>query len=165
MLHPTIDKLRRLRLIGMAKALEEQLAQPDSERLSFDERLGILVDREEVDRQNAALAQRLRLARLRQAACLEDIDYRTAQGLDRALIRTLSSGQWLAAAQQYPDPRADRHRQELDRLRPRQPGRPRRLSVQYQRLRRADELAMAPGQQQVRPPAGADREDRFAHSR
>ena len=77
MLHPTIDKLRRLRLIGMAKALEEQLAQPDSERLSFDERLGILVDREEVDRQNAALAQRLRLARLRQAACLEDIDYRT----------------------------------------------------------------------------------------
>lgn len=70
MLHPTIDKLRRLRLIGMAKALEEQLAQPDSERLSFDERLGILVDREEVDRQNAALAQRLRLARLRQAACL-----------------------------------------------------------------------------------------------
>lgn len=59
MLHPTIDKLRRLRLIGMAKALEEQLAQPDSERLSFDERLGILVDREEVDRQNAALAQRL----------------------------------------------------------------------------------------------------------
>jgi DNA replication protein DnaC len=95
MLHPTIDKLRRLRLIGMAKALEEQLAQPDSERLSFDERLGILVDREEVDRQNAALAQRLRLARLRQAACLEDIDYRTARGLDRALIRTLSSGQWL----------------------------------------------------------------------
>ena len=93
MLHPTIDKLRRLRLIGMAKALEEQLAQPDSERLSFDERLGILVDREEVDRQNAALAQRLRLARLRQAACLEDIDYRMGPGASIApWIRTLSSG-------------------------------------------------------------------------
>src|SRR5258707_169650 len=95
MIHPTIETLRRLRLTGMAKALEEQQGLPDCDRLSFDERLAMLVDREAVERDNAALAQRLRLARLRQAACLEDVDYRTPRGLDRSLIHTLASGRWL----------------------------------------------------------------------
>src|SRR6202158_2765744 len=94
-LHKTTRTLRRLRLTGMAKALEEQQAVPDRDRLSFDERLAMLVDREAVERDNAALAQRLRLARLRQAACLEDIDYRTPRGLDRSLIHILASGRWL----------------------------------------------------------------------
>ena len=67
MIHPTIETLRRLRLTGMAKALEEQQGLPDCDRLSFDERLAMLVDREAVERDNAALAQRLRLAKLRQA--------------------------------------------------------------------------------------------------
>jgi len=92
MIHPTIETLRRLRLLGMAKALEEQQSLPDCDRLSFDERLAMLVDREAVERDNAALAQRLRLARRRQAACLEDIDYRTPRGLDRSLIHTLAGG-------------------------------------------------------------------------
>jgi DNA replication protein DnaC len=96
MRHQSIDKLRALRLTGMARALEEQVAQADIGRLSFDERLAILIDREEVDRHNAALAQRLRLARLRQAVCLEDIDYSTPRGLDRSLIRSLAAGRWLA---------------------------------------------------------------------
>jgi DNA replication protein DnaC len=96
MRHQSIDKLRALRLTGMARALEEQVAQADIGRLSFDERLAILIDREEVDRHNAALAQRLRLARLRQAVCLEDIDYSTPRGLDRVLIRSLAAGRWLA---------------------------------------------------------------------
>src|SRR5215467_10781157 len=96
MRHQSIDKMRALRLTGMARALEEQLAQADIGRLSFDERLAMLIDREEVDRQNAALAQRLRLARLRQAVCLEDIDYNTPRGLDRTLIRSLAAGRWLA---------------------------------------------------------------------
>jgi len=95
MIHPTIETLRRLRLTGMAKALEEQQGLPDCERLSFDERLAMLVDREAVERDNAGLAQRLRLARLRQAACLEDVDYRTPRGLDRSLIHSLASGRWL----------------------------------------------------------------------
>jgi DNA replication protein DnaC len=95
MLHQTIETLRRLRLTGMAKALEEQQGMPDRDRLSFDERLAMLVDREAVERHNAALAQRLRIARLRQAACLEDIDYRTVRGLDRGLIQALASGRWL----------------------------------------------------------------------
>ncbi len=96
MLHQSIDKLRSLRLSGMARALEEQLHQSDIGRVGFDERLAMLIDREEVDRHNAALAQRLRLARLRQAACLEDIDYSEPRGLDRALIRSLAAGRWLA---------------------------------------------------------------------
>jgi DNA replication protein DnaC len=95
MIHPTIDTLRRLRLTGMVKALEEQQNLADRDRLSFDERLAMLVDREAVERDNAALAQRLRRARLRQAACLEDIDYRNPRGLDRSLINTFASGRWL----------------------------------------------------------------------
>ena len=96
MLHQSVEKLRTMRLTGMARALEEQLTQADIGRLTFDERLAMLIDREEVDRHNAALAQRLRLARLRQAACLEDIDYRKPRGLDRALLRSLAAGRWLA---------------------------------------------------------------------
>lgn len=59
MFHPSIDKLRTLRLSRMARALEEQLHQPVIGRLAFDERLALLIDREEIDRHNAALAQRL----------------------------------------------------------------------------------------------------------
>lgn len=95
MLHQSIEKLRTLRLTGMARGLEEQLTQADIGRLTFDERLGMLIDREEIERHNAALAQRLRVARLRQAVCLEDVDYRTPRGLDRNLMRTLASGKWL----------------------------------------------------------------------
>ena len=95
MIHPTIATLRRLRLTGMAKALEEQQGLPECDRLSFDERLAMLVDREAVERDNAALAQRLRLAGLRQAACFEDLDYRTPRGLDRGLIQALAAGRWL----------------------------------------------------------------------
>ena len=96
MLHQSIDKLRTLRLSGMARALEEQLHQPDIGRVTFDERLAMLIDREEVNRHNTALAQRLRLARLRQAVCLEDIDYSQPRGLDRAVIRSLATGRWVA---------------------------------------------------------------------
>jgi DNA replication protein DnaC len=95
MLHQSIDKLRALRLTGMARGLEEQLTQADIGRLTFDERLGMLIDREEIERHNAALAQRLRVARLRQAVCLEDVDYRTPRGLDRNLMRSLAGGKWL----------------------------------------------------------------------
>ncbi|CAH2605699.1 putative insertion sequence ATP-binding protein y4pL (plasmid) [Rhodovastum atsumiense] len=95
MIHPSIEKLRQMRLTGMARALEEQLAQPDIAALSFDERLALLVDREEIERQSVALAQRLRAARLRQAACMEDFDYQGARGLDRSLMRQLATGDWL----------------------------------------------------------------------
>jgi HEAT repeat protein len=96
MLHQSVEKRRALRLSGMARALEAQLALPETARLSFEERLAVLIDREEIDRHNAALTQRLRLARLREAACLEDIDYRKPRGLDRSLIHSLAAGRWLA---------------------------------------------------------------------
>ena len=93
--HPTLDKLQTLRLHGMLKALNEQLKTPDIDSLSFEERLGLLVDRELTERDDKRLSSRLRQARLKHNACLEDIDYRSPRGLDKALILQLSSGQWL----------------------------------------------------------------------
>ena len=84
--NPTLDKLQTLRLHGMIKALGEQHATPDINDLSFDERLGLMVDRELTEREDARLTTRLKAARLRHNACLEDIDYRILQ---------LGSGQWL----------------------------------------------------------------------
>ena len=93
--NPTLDKLQTLRLHGMVKALSEQHATPDINDLSFDERLGLMVDRELTERDDARLTTRLKAARLRHNTCLEDIDYRSPRGLDKALILQLGSGQWL----------------------------------------------------------------------
>lgn len=88
---PTIEKLHALRLRGMAEAFREQQQDPEMHRLSFEERLGLLVDRQWNWRENRALARRLRNARLEGAACVEDIDYRTPRGLDRQLVRSLTA--------------------------------------------------------------------------
>lgn len=93
--HPTVDKLHQLRLPGMARAFTTQLSQPDMEALSFEERLGLLVEEESTVRDAARLKTRLRSAALRQSACLEDIDYRHPRGLDKALVKKLASGAWL----------------------------------------------------------------------
>ena len=93
--HPTLDKLQTLRLHGMLKALHEQSKAPGIDSLSFEERLGLLVDRELTERDDKRLSSRLRQARLKHNACLEDIDYGSPRGLDRALILQLSSGRWL----------------------------------------------------------------------
>ena len=93
--HPTLEKLTALRLTGMHKALSEQLVLPDIEHLSFEERLGLLVDRELSEREDRRLQTRLRQARLKHSACLEDLDTRTPRGLDKALITQLATGQWL----------------------------------------------------------------------
>jgi DNA replication protein DnaC len=93
--HPTLAKLHTLRLSGMAIALEEQQNLPDIEALPFADRLGLLIDREETERQNRLLKSRLSRARLRQSACLEDLDYQTPRGLDRHLMIELATGQWL----------------------------------------------------------------------
>jgi len=93
--HPTVSRLQTLRLPGMAQALEEQLTQPDIDQLGFEERLGLLVDREATHRENRVLQGRLSRARLRQQACLEDVDTRTQRGLDRATLARLGTGTWL----------------------------------------------------------------------
>jgi hypothetical protein len=79
--HPTHDTLAQLRLYGMARALAEQASQPEIESLSFEERLGLLVDRERIERQNRQTTSRLRRARLKQPAVAEDIDYRHPSSL------------------------------------------------------------------------------------
>lgn len=93
--HPTLDKLNALRLAGMTKALEEQLALPDIDTLSFEDRLGLMVDRELTERDNRRLTTRLRKAKLRHRAAIEDIDYRHPRALDKALLTQLATGTWL----------------------------------------------------------------------
>jgi DNA replication protein DnaC len=93
--HPTIEKLTTLKFTGMAKALTEQMRMPDIEQLSFEERLGLLIDRELTERQDRRLQSRLRKARLKQQACIEDIDYRHRRGLDKSLLTRLSTCQWV----------------------------------------------------------------------
>ena len=93
--HPTLDKLLALKLTGMAKALSEQMALPESQALSFEERLGLLVDREMTVRSDRRLTTRVRQAKLRLSASLEDIDYRHPGGLDKALLLRLASCQWI----------------------------------------------------------------------
>jgi len=97
--HPTCERLAQLRLFGMVHALTEQAHTPDLQALTFEERLGLLVDREFAERQNRQLANRLRQARLKQAAVAEDIDYRHPRGLDRAVVRRLLAGDWVRAHQ------------------------------------------------------------------
>ena len=93
--HPTLDKLQQLRLSGMFKALTEQMNMPDSETLSFEERLGLLADREMTEREDRRLNTRLRQAKLKHNACVEDIDYRAPRGLDKALILSLAACRWV----------------------------------------------------------------------
>jgi hypothetical protein len=77
--HPTLDKLHELKLTGMVHALSDQMQMPDITDLSFEERLGLLVDREITERDNRRLKSRLQKAKLRQNACIEDLDYRPPQ--------------------------------------------------------------------------------------
>jgi DNA replication protein DnaC len=93
--HPTLDKLQQLRLTAMATALQEQSAIPDIHTLGFEERLGLLVDRELTAREERRLQTRLRQAKLKHSACLEDLDSTTPRGLDRALLTQLATGQWI----------------------------------------------------------------------
>jgi len=93
--HPTLDKLNALRLIGMVKALKEQEQTDDINSLSFHERIGLMIDREMVERENRKLALRLKKAKLRERACFEDIDYRHRRGLDKSVMTALSFCKWI----------------------------------------------------------------------
>jgi DNA replication protein DnaC len=93
--HPTFERLSALGLAGMAKAFEEQRRCPDLDALSFEQRLGLLVDREAAERETKRLTTRLKFASLRQNACVEDINLRTPRGLDRAVFARLAAGEWI----------------------------------------------------------------------
>lgn len=91
----TLDRLRQLGLSGMAEALRAQRGSADIQQLSFEERLGLLVDEEMAYRQDRRTERLLKEAHLRVAASLEDIDYRPDRGLDRDLMRTLGECRWV----------------------------------------------------------------------
>jgi DNA replication protein DnaC len=93
--HPTYERLIALGLTGMARAFEEQRRSPDLDALSFEERIGLLVDREAAERDTKRLTARLKFAALRQNACIEDVDWRTPRGLDRAVFARLVAGDWI----------------------------------------------------------------------
>ncbi len=92
--NPTLEKLRTLRLIGMADAFQEQLSQPLPD-LDFESRLGLLIEREWYLRENRRLKRRLTQAKLQQTACMEDIDFKHPRGLNKSNILELARGQWI----------------------------------------------------------------------
>jgi DNA replication protein DnaC len=95
----TVERLRTLRLGAIADTYLAQQRDPVTASLSFDERLGMLVDAEQLARENRALTRRLKEAKLRLShACLEDLDY-TGRKLDRAVIRQLTTCRWVAEHQ------------------------------------------------------------------
>src|SRR6266508_5299456 len=97
LINQTLDKLDALSLFGMAMAVREQLESTQYANLSFEERLGVLVDHEAEARDSRRLALRLRAAKLRQEATLEDIDFRAPRGLDRSVIMNLAQAGWVTA--------------------------------------------------------------------
>jgi len=97
LLTQTLDKLDALGLFGMVLGLREQLESNQYLNLSFDERLGLLVDREIETRDSRRLALRLKAAKLRQEATVEDLDFRAPRGLDRSVVLGLAQASWVTA--------------------------------------------------------------------
>ena len=95
LIHPTIDKLNSMRLTGMAKAFRAQLESPEIHNLPFEDRLALIVDMEFMERENRQLATRLKGARLRQNAVLEDLDTKASRGIDRPLLASLATCHWV----------------------------------------------------------------------
>jgi DNA replication protein DnaC len=93
--HPTLDQLKEMKLSGMALAFEEQLQRADYNDLSFDERLGFLVEREHSVRANRQLTYRLRRAQLKLNASIEDLDQRIPRGLDKSFINELARSRFI----------------------------------------------------------------------
>src|ERR1700683_2949548 len=88
-----------MKMRAMADAVRDVVGKPPGHKLSFEEQLGLLVDCEWTDRQNKALARRLKAAKLGQSACLEDVWCEPERGLDKAVVRGLSSCQWVRSKQ------------------------------------------------------------------
>ena len=91
----TMEKMNAMKLYGMRDALVEQLELAAYDSLSFEERVGMLVDREWEDREGRKLERRMKAAKLKIQASMEDIDYRTGRGLDASLMRSLADCRWV----------------------------------------------------------------------
>jgi DNA replication protein DnaC len=92
---PTLDKLQTMKLHGMASAFRLQLETTDTAQLSFEERFALLVDQQWLWKENRALERRLRASKLKERGVVEDIDYQHPRGLDRKLMRTLATSEWV----------------------------------------------------------------------
>lgn len=95
LIHPTIDKLNSMRLTGMSKGLKAQMESPEIHNLAFEDRLALIVDMEFMEREKRQLARRLKSAKMRQDAVLEDLDTKASRGIDRSLLASLSTCQWI----------------------------------------------------------------------
>jgi DNA replication protein DnaC len=93
------EQLHTLRLTGMAEALGRQQTQPESQQLSFEERLALLIDHERLYRDNRKQTRLLKAARLRVNACVEAIDYHHPRGIDRGYLTSLTHGHWIERKQ------------------------------------------------------------------
>lgn len=92
---PTVEKLHAMKLYAMADAFRTQMETADIAQLSFEERFGMLVDQQWLWKENRALSHRLRSAKLKERGVIEDIDYQHPRGLDRKLMRSLATSEWV----------------------------------------------------------------------
>ncbi len=92
LIEQTLEKMNSMKLSGMAEGLRQQLGSPEHVKLAFDDRLGLLVDAEWIAREQRKLAKRLRAAKLRYPASIEDVDFKHPRGLDRQQVLSLSNG-------------------------------------------------------------------------
>lgn len=95
---PTLETLRLLKLTGMAQAFQQQQEQPQLHQLPFDDRFALLVEAERAQREAQRLKRLLRSAQFRQQASVEDLDWRASRGLDKALLATLATCEWVRQA-------------------------------------------------------------------
>ena len=89
MIQQTLDKLYQMKLSGMADSIREQIANPTAASLSFEDRIALAVDRQWDLKENRALARRLYIAKLKQQAAIEDIDFRAHRGLDKGVLLSI----------------------------------------------------------------------------
>ena len=95
----TLDKLYDMKLTAMAEAFNQQLEQPDLSELSFEDRFAMLVDRQWTFKEDRRMTRLLRIAKLKDSACIENIDFRTPRALDKSLVVRLSGSDWIKKAQ------------------------------------------------------------------
>lgn len=94
---PTIEKLNSMKLTAMAKAFADQMQCPDITQLPFEERFGLIVDHQMTDLENRRMQNRLKKAKLRLPASLEDLDFKQGRGLDRSTVMSLALNQWVTS--------------------------------------------------------------------
>jgi DNA replication protein DnaC len=95
LIQPTIEKLNSMKLAAMARSFADQMQCPDMMQLSFEERFGLIVDYQMTDLDNRRMQNRLKNAKLRQSASIEDLDFKQGRGLDRSTVMSLAGNQWV----------------------------------------------------------------------